>query len=548
MPDTTSKRTIVIVGGGFAGAYMARALEKHLSKDWEIVLFSEENYLTFTPLLAEVVGSSIGPQHVVRPVRQFVRRTLCRTATVTRLQFDTRTVEYRQADGRLETQPYDHLVLACGMIVNTGIMPGLASHAFPLKNMGDALALRNHVLSRLELAEIETNAERRRHLLNFAVIGGGFSGVEVAGEIYDLLFACRKYYPSLKDTPPHVTVLHGPKRLLPELPESLGDYTRRCMEERGLTIRLETHAHAVTPEGVILSDGSLVPAGTVVCTIGNAVSPLLATSSLPLQHGRLTTASDMSVPGQKNLWAMGDCALVPNAQDGKMSPTLAQFAIRQAVQLAANLRSAIAGKPTRPFTYHILGSFAAIGHHRAVGQVFGFKFSGFLAWFMWRSIYLAKMPTLARKIQVAFDWFWDMFFPRDIVQLSFRKTRSIPRAHYEPGEYVYRQGDAAEEFYIIEKGKAGVYLQGNDKPLTILGAGKQFGVGPILASSTEPYSIKAEEPLDVLAMGRDRLLDLVDHLPWLRDDLNKHLVKESLSEQTAAASSATPAVDDIRTT
>ena len=513
-------KSIVIIGGGFAGAYLARGLERSLPAEWELVLFSEENFLTFTPLLAEVVGSSIGPQHVVRPVRQFLRRTLCRTAAVTGLRLEARAVEYRLADGRTATQAYEHLVLACGMVVNTDIMPGVAAHAFPLKTMGDALALRNHVLTQLERAEVETDPERRRHILSFAVIGGGFSGVEVAGQIHDLLIASRKFYPSLRSEPPHVVILHGPKRLLTELPESLGDYARRRLEARGLTVRLETHAHAVTREGVRLDDGSTVAASTVVCTIGNMVTPLMAASGLPLEHGRLRTEPDMRVPGHANVWALGDCALVPNAKDGKQSPTLAQFALRQANQLAANLNRAIAGQPTRPFSFRMLGSFAAIGHHNAVGQVLGLKVSGFFAWMMWRGIYLGKTPTLARKIQVAFDWLWDMFFPRDLVQLNPRTTRRVPRAHYEPGEYVFREGDEAEEFYIIERGTAGVYVKGSAEPVAVLGPGDHFGAAAILHPTSEPVSVRAEEPLDVLAMGRERFQDLADHLRRLRTDLD----------------------------
>jgi NADH:ubiquinone reductase (H+-translocating) len=512
-------KTIVIVGGGFAGAYLARDLERHLPAEWELILFSEENFLTFTPLLAEVVGSSIGPQHVVRPVRQFLRRTVCRTAAVTGLRLDARAVDYCLPDGRTATQSYEHLVLASGMVVNTDIMPGVAAHAFPLKTMGDALALRNHVLTQLERAEIEFDPERRRSLLSFAVIGGGFSGVEVAGEIYDLLIASRRFYPSLRAEAPRVVILHGPKRLLPELPESLGDYARRRLEARGLTVRLETVARAVTREGVMLADGSAVLAGTVVCTIGNTVSPLMAASGLPLQRGRLPTDPDMRVPGHANVWALGDCALVPNAKDGKPSPTLAQFALRQASQLAANLTRAVAGQPTRPFSFRMLGSFAAIGHQNAVGQILGVKVSGFFAWIMWRAIYLGKMPTLARKIQIGFDWTWDLFFSRDIVQLNPRQTHRVPRAHFEPGQYVYRQGDEAEELFIIERGTAGVYIKDEATPVAVIGPGEHFGAGAILQSTSEPVSVQAAESLDVLVMSRERFRDLADHLRQLRADL-----------------------------
>ena len=517
------RKTIVIIGGGFAGAYCARALERRLPKDWELILFSDENYLTFTPLLAEVVGSSISPLNVVRPVRQMLRRTICRTAAVTRLDLAAQQVEYRLPEGDTATQAYEHLVLACGMVVNTNVIPGVAAHAFALKTLGDALLLRNRVITQLEQAEVETNPERRRHLLSFAVIGGGFSGVEVAGEIFDLLTASRRFYPSIKKEDIHVVVIHGLKQILAELPESLGAYAHRRMAARGIDFLMEARAQAVTETGVSLADGQIVDAGTVVCTIGNTVNPLIATSGLPQERGRLCTEPDMRLPGHANVWALGDCAAVPNALDGKPSPTLAQFALRQAKQLAANITCVVAGQPAKPFSFRMMGSFAAIGHHNAVGKVFFFKLSGFFAWVMWRTIYLSKMPTLARKIQVAFDWAWDLFFPRDIVQLNPRQTPRVPRAHFEPGEYVFRKGDLPNKFYIIEKGKAGIYLEGWPEPVASLGSGEYFGEHGVLRGGPRPVSVRAEEALDVLCVPRDRTVDMLDHLSLLRTSLEDHM-------------------------
>jgi NADH:ubiquinone reductase (H+-translocating) len=231
----------------------------------------------------------------------------------------------------------------------------------------------------------------------------------------------------------------------------------------------------------------------------------------------------MRVPGYANLWALGDCAMVPNAYDGTPSPTLAQFALRQAKQLAANVRRVETGRPTRPFSFRMLGSFAAIGHHNAVGEVLGLRFSGLLAWFMWRAIYLGKMPTLARKVQVAFDWAWDLLFPRDIVQLSKRETERVPRAHFEPGEYVFRQGDPADKFYIVERGKAGVYLDDWPEPVASLGPGDYFGERALFRPGNRMTSIRAEEPLDVLSILRGPLEDLMNHLSLLRTGLEENL-------------------------
>lgn len=516
-------KTIVIIGGGFAGVDCALHLERTLHADWELVLLSRENHMVFTPLLAEVVGASISPLHVVWPVRQRLRRTVCRTATVTKIDLEARRVEYEVAGSGIVTQEYEHLVLACGVVCNMDMMPGLAAHSFPLKTLGDAFTLRNHLIQQLERAEVESDEQRRRHLLSIAVIGGGFSGVEVAGEVYDLLKASRKYYPSLRRDEFRVTLLHSPKRLLPEMPETLAEFARVKMLKRGIDMRLGVRAQAVSDAGVHLADNVLISASTVICTIGTVVSPLVGASGLPLDRGRIKAEPDMRVVGHSNVWTIGDCAIVPNAYDGEPSPPVAQFAVRQAKQLAANIRRAIANQPTKPFSYRMLGSFAAIGHRRAVGRVFGLNVSGFLAWFMWRGIYLGKMPTLARKVQIAFDWGWQLIFPRDIVQISRRETERLPREHFEAGEFVFREGERGDKFYIVEKGRAGVYFEGRPDPIALLVPGQYFGERALLREEFRSASIRAEEPLDVLTIGRGPFQDMLRHLGLLRLGIEEHV-------------------------
>jgi len=517
------RKSIVIVGGGFAGVDCARHLERRLPDGWDLYLLSRENHIVFTPLLAEVVGASISPLHVVWPIRQRLRRTTCRTVTVSRLNLNDCRVEYQPVGGSPAELSFDHLVLACGSVVNMDMMPGLAAHAFPLKTLGDAFTLRNHLIQQLERAEVETDPERRRHLLSIAVIGGGFSGVEVAGEMYDLLAASRKYYPVLRADDFRVVLLHSPKRLLPEMPESLGEFARVRMQARGIDIRLGIRAQAVTEAGVHLADGIVIPAGTIVCTIGNMANPLITESGLPLDRGRIRTEPDMRVTGHSNVWALGDCAVVPNAYDGQPSPPVAQFAVRQAKQLAANLRRAVAEQPTRPFSYRMIGSFAAIGHRKAVGRVLGVNFSGFLAWFLWRGIYLGKMPTLARRVQIAFDWAWQLIFPRDIVQLSRRETERLPREHFQPGEYVFRKGDLGDKFYLIERGRVGVYLDDAGPAVAFLGPGQFFGERALIRAEKRWASLRAEDPLDVLSIRRGPFQDLLANLAMFRSGMEDHV-------------------------
>jgi NADH dehydrogenase len=514
-------RTIVIVGGGFAGVYAARHLRRRLDRDWQVILFSQENHFIFTPLLGDVVGSAINPMHVVWPIRQMARGVTCRTAALTDLDLPARQVVYKTAAGQVARQAYDHLILACGSAVNLDIIPGMAAHGWPLKTMGDALMLRNHLIGQLERAEVETDPAARRRLLAVVVVGGGYSGVEVTGEIADLLKGSSRFYGSHRPEDIRVTLLEGRQRILPELPESLSAFARTKMTGRGIEIRTGAVARSVTETGVSLADGTRIEAGTVVCTIGTTVSPLLAGSGLPLVRNRLQTTGDMRVEGHDNVWALGDCAAVPNAYDQSVSAPTAQLAVRQARQLARNVANAVRGQATRPFSFKPLGMLASIGNHRAVGLVFGVKVSGFLAWFLWRGIYLSKMPTLARKVQIAFDWAWQLVFPRDIAQLNLELTERLGRAHFEPGQFVFHKGEPGDRFYVIERGRAGVYLDEAAPPVATLTAGEHFGEGSLLRAAPHSASVKAEAPLDVLVVGQRPFAQLTRSLEVLRAALER---------------------------
>jgi len=535
---------IVILGGGFAGVYAAQHLQRRAPKGHDIVLFSQENHLVFTPLLGNVVGSSINPMHVVQPVRQMVRRVTCRTAAVTAIDLAGRCVHYRTAANQPASQPYSHLVLACGNVVKLDIIPGMSAHGWPLKTMGDALVLRNHLIGLLEKAQVEPDPDRRRQLLSVVVVGGGFSGVEVAGEIADLLKESARFYSDVPREDVRVTLLHRGERILPELPPSLGEFAREKMHARGIDIRLKSEAAAVTEWGVRLKGGGEVPAATVVCTIGTTANPLLPAAGLPMERGRVKAGGDFRVAGHENVWALGDCAAVTNAHGGQPCPPTAQFAVRQAKWLAHNLAATLAGKPTSPFKFKPLGAFASIGNRRAVGQVFGLRFSGLPAWFLWRGIYLSKMPTLARKVQIAFDWGWQIFFPRDIVQLNLWQTERLNHAHYEAGQFVFHRGDPGDKFYLIEKGTAGVYLDEAGPPVAVLKDGDHFGEGALLSGAARSASIRAEEPLDLLVVGQESFAQLTHHCAVLRVAM-EGVWKQRAEVVTAIESGVMPAAAGV---
>jgi NADH dehydrogenase len=388
-------------------------------------LLSRENFITYNPLLPEVVGASLLPGHVIAPLRQLTLRTRVCMVQVTDIDLESQTVSYLgEGSGVVH---YDELVLACGQGADLSLVKGMARYALPLKTLGDALFMRNRAIVRLEQAELQPNPESRRWLSSFVVIGGGFSGVEVAGGLMDFLRASRRYYRSIGDVRVHL--VHSGDRLLPELSPSLGRFAERKMREQGIDVRLNARCARVDDRGITLKDGEILTAGTVICTIGTAPNPLIASLPLPKQRGRLEVAPDMSVPSASRVWALGDCAAVPNARDGTTSPPTAQFAERQARQLAANL----VRKATRPFRYRPLGQLASVGHNKAVAELFGLKLTGFIAWLLWRGVYLLKIPTLGRKVRLFLEWNWAMFFPPDIAHLGYTRTRRMaPAARDEP--------------------------------------------------------------------------------------------------------------------
>lgn len=416
-----AERHIVIIGGGFAGTTLARRLERRLPAGWGVVLVSQESYTTFNPMLAEVVGASVFPEHVIAPIRQMVRRTRFIMGTVTGVDHRRRVVVAETLAGSREIQ-YEHLVFAFGTRANLSIVPGMEAHALPLKLIGDAMFIRNRVLQRVARIELESDPQERRRLGHFVVVGGGFSGVEVAGELADFLASARRYYPRVAADELAVTILQDGERLLPELPECLGRSARRSMAGRGIRVCLGARAAEVSSAGVTLASGEFVGSATVICTIGTRPNPVVERLGVPTQRGRIETGADMAVAGVADLWAIGDCALVRNAAGGQYSPPTAQFAVAQAAQLAENLVRRIAGLETWPFRHVSRGMMATTGHMKGVAQVFGLRLWGLPAWLTWRAYYLMRMPTFGRKLRIWVEWTWSMFFRADITHLRFTRS------------------------------------------------------------------------------------------------------------------------------
>jgi len=452
---------VVIAGGGFAGAYCARTLGKLLDKKAakRVALIAESNVMVFHPMLAEVAGSSLTPLDVVNPLRQLCRHVDVLQGTVQRIDWARKILT---VDGGRFTRDheigFDQLVLTLGSVTDLSRIPGMAEYGRPMKSVADALRLRVTVINRLEEANLVTDAALRARLLTIVVAGGGYTGVETAGQLLDFMTSSRRYYANLKDTPVRVVLVHGHDRLLAEISAKLGDYARRVLEKRGMEIRLNTRVAEITADRVIFADGAYIEAHTIVTTIGNAPNPvvldLCEQLGLVVERGRVRTEPTLRVPGHPELWSAGDCAAVPWNDRGeiKPSPPTAQFAQRQGVQLARNLAAVRAGREPQPFRHRYMGQMAAIGEHNAVAEVFGYNFKGFFAWWLWRTIYLAKLPGVLRRLRVMIDWTFELIFPRDL-SIVLPPPEDLLRAiHLVKDELLFDRGTLCRAFFYLRSG------------------------------------------------------------------------------------------------
>ena len=523
---------VVIVGGGFGAVQFAKNLRRKLpASQCEILLFNRENHMVFHPLLADVAGASINADAAIAPLRQMLPGIGCRTERVQRINLQSSEIEFDDGSGALERLHYDHVLIACGAESNLGIIPGMTEHAFAFKVMLDAIELRQQVVRQMEQAEASSDPDRRRWHLSFIVVGAGFSGVEVAGEINELVRSSTRFYHNFRKEDIVVTMVHSQDQILPEVAPKLREFARKKMEKAGITMLLNTRAVAATYEGIELNNGKMLRGATIICTIGTAISPLVQQLDVPKERGRIRTTPDMRVEGQTNAWAIGDCAYIINAFDNKPSATTAQFAERQGRQAALNLVRVLKGEATKPFRFKALGQLCSIGGYQAVAEMMGVHISGFLAWFLWRGVYLFKLPTWSRRIKVALDWSWDVIFPRDLSFLNTDSAQRLTHAYFRPGDFIHRQGDPARVFSVIEEGEVEV-LQTTDqsseaKVLAVMSKGDFFGEGALLGNRPHETSIRARTVVRLGQIGSALFTQLTRSFAPLRDLLAKAVTLRS---------------------
>jgi NADH dehydrogenase len=412
------KSTIVILGGGFGGVTTARRLEQHCKHrgDVDIVLVSRDNFVMMTPLLFEVCSGTLDFRHCSMPIRAFLKKAQFVEATVQGIDVERRVVQARAGDETAEL-PYDQLVIALGGMTNQRMIPG-SEHAFPFKTLVDAMLLRNHIIERFERADVERDPERKRRQLTFVIVGGGLVGVELLGELTAFANRIHPLYRHISRDEVRFVLFQGGDRLMPEIDPTLAAYgTRVLRKRRGADIRTGAKVKSIEPGKVHLSEGT-IESETIVLAAGIVPNPIV--SGLPVEkdrHGRIVVEGTMRCKSHPEVWALGDCAMVP-APDGTPYPALAQHAIREAKLLAKNIAGALDGRPPKPFVYTTLGMMGSLGYSKGFGQMIKMRLRGFPAWFVRRTYYLLQTPGWRRRLRIMIDWTFALLFRPDVVKIS----------------------------------------------------------------------------------------------------------------------------------
>ncbi len=534
-------KRIVIVGGGFAGVYAAKYLCRELRRarrtDIEVALVSRENYLVFQPLLPEVIGGTVQMLHTISPIRRIVPEAALHVRAVQEIDLAGGSISLEPGYiPRMHHLQFDHLVVALGTRLAGAMVPGLNEHAIPFKYLGDALRLRHHLVHVLEEAAITTDPVERRRLLTFVVAGGGFSGVECIAEMHDFLGHAVRSFATITFQELRLILLQSGEAILPEMKPKLARFAHRILANRGVEIRTQIRLTAVTAETAITVDKQsgqvdALPTRTVVATVPVEPHPLLSTLPCAKERGKLLVNENLQSVDWPNLWAIGDCAAVPLA-DGRFAPPTAQHAVRQARTCAENIVADLKGEPLAPFRFQSLGSLASLGRRSAVAEVMGISLSGFIAWIMWRAIYLTKFPGWDRKLRILADWLMDLVLPRDITELRIFPAPAVRREFFTEGEVLFHQGDVGDRIYFVVSGEADVEV--NDQVVASVGAGSVIGEIALVRETPRTATVRAKSDLAAASVSSDTFHTLVAHFPGVKEAMeeimSQHLAADSLRD------------------
>jgi NADH dehydrogenase len=525
---------VVCLGGGWVAIYLARALRPAVRKgEVSLTVVSRDNYSTVHGLIAEMLTCKIQPQQINSSVREMIAPAHLHNAEIESVDVANRRVLTRRLlDGRAYTLPYDHLVVGVGSVEDLSRYAGIADHAFPLKTFADCYRLRNHLVSAVEMASIETGPAERRRLLTFVVAGGNYAGVEVACDLVDYFrFLSRTRYPELKFQEFRVVLVEFGPRILPELGKRhpyLVSYAEKRVHRLGIEVHLNTGLHAATAEEAILNSGERMPTRTIITCTGMKASPLL--DQFPYERdarGRLLTDQFNRVPGATNIWAGGDCAAVPHP-DGGTCPPLAHYAQNAGSTIGTNIRRMSSGKPLKRYSFSGLGEACTLGHRSAIAHMKGIPACGYLAWIGWRFIVLTMfVPSWTRRVRLMFDWWLTLILGRDIVNPRIDERGAISHALYEPGQIIVAAGETRRYNYLVESGEVDVVSSDRNGEVLLgsLKAGDYFGD---VTRSGSGCCIRARTRVRLLAIAQEA----ADALSTVRPDVAQ-LLKQGTNSTPA---------------
>ncbi len=525
-------KKILILGGGFGGIYCAKRLQKIKFNSYEIELISNNNYFVFQPLLPEVASGTISSSDAVTPIRQMLKKINFRNAEVNSINTDKQQVGVVQGfRKRQHFISYDHLIIALGQESKLDIIPGLKNNSFKMRNLEDAYNIRNHIIQCLELADVTKDMKLKRRLLNFIIIGGGFSGVETIGELKEMINRLIIYYKNIRKSEIKFFLIEYENRLLPELDAQSSIYTYDTLEKENIKIMLSTALKEVTSNKVYLSNNQSLETNTVISTIGSSVSRIVEKSNIQLKYGKIITDEYCQVIGKKNVWALGDCALVPNKpvpkkNDNEYSPPTAQFAVRQAKVLSKNIILKSLNRKLKPFKYKSKGSLASLGSNKGVGKIFFFRVKGLFAWLIWKGFYLSFIPSFPTKVRVFLNWLLEFIVPRNAVLTESLNTKAFENKNFKRGDIVFEEGMIADGFYIVKNGEfINTYknTKSGKKFIKKYKKGDHFGSRVILEGGRRTGTIKATKNSEVLKIDKDSFKLLTQHLPIMNEYFKKYL-------------------------
>ena len=525
---------VLVLGGGHAGLAVARHLiaARRPADRLEVALVSRETALVWHGLMPQIVSNLIAPQDALVSLRRALPGVTLYPYEVESINLDGRTVSLARGAERAElTVAFDDLVIALGSVTDFARYPGLTEHGLPMKGIGDAFHLRNHLIEMLELASAETEPQERRRLLTFVVAGAGFAGVEVACELTGLVRDSLRFYPQLHRRELRFVLISPGSRVLPALDPQLSARAQRRMRRWGIEVRLSTPLVAATANAAVVGDGERIPTRTLVATIGSGPSPVVRALGLPAARGRIVCDGFGRVPDRPGVWAVGDAAAIPDPATGRPFPETVTSADAEGRQVAANILATRRGTLLHACTASQL-QVALLSRGYGLLQRGDSYRDGFLASLVWRGLFLVRIPSWHRRVTLLLDWLISSAFPRDVTEIRIARSDAILPMRFDAGETIVREGEPGSRFYVVTRGEVDVLRASADGEQVVgrLGPGQYFGELALLGGGRRSATVRAATDIEVLALSRQDFTALVKHLDVLR------------SSFAAAPYAATPAL------